>query len=452
MSAVLTPHAMPWACEAEQSLLGALLLNCKDAYDRAQPISKDDFYDDRHGLIYEAIESVHLRRIPVDVVTVDYHLKETGHSDLVGGLQYLGELVGGVPGVTGTRRYAEIVREKSRQRALITATEEARDLAMQPGAMPDRLDKITSLFLALQRQTITRVPRTLKDIAIQRTQHYEELEAGRVVAGWPTHIPALDRMLNGGLRPGALYILAARPSVGKSSLSQTLGMEQAKAGRKVLFLSQEMASEELADRGVAAAGRIDYSALLTGKLGDDGWARAAEALGAQELEHFHVDDQPALTLMDVRAKAKQVPGLSMLILDYLQLCSGKGDNRNAEIEQISRGLKALAKELNIAVVALSQLNREVEKRPGKRPVLSDLRDSGSIEQDADVVMFLWPVRDLADNARLLGLAIEKNRQGRCGSFGLHFEGNYQRWAESTESIESNIHAIKRRGFEDWGAE
>lgn len=448
MNELLVHQTMPWSAEAEQSLLGALLLNCREAYDRAQPITKGDFYDERHGLIFEAIELTHQRRMPVDVVTVSHQLRETGSSEIVGGLVYLGELLNAVPGVSGTKRYAEIVRDKSRQRALILATEEAREIAMQPGAMPERLDKITSLFLGLQRQTITRVPRTLAEIAIQRTEYYERLETGDVVAGWPTHIPSLDRMLNGGLRPGALYILAARPSVGKSSFSQTLGMEQARAGRKVLFLSQEMAAEELADRGVAAAGRVDYSALMTGRMKQEDWSRAAEALGAHELEHFHVDDQPALTLMDVRAKAKQVPGLSMLILDYLQLCSGKGDNRNAEIEQISRGLKALAKELNIAVIALSQLNREVEKRPGKRPVLSDLRDSGSIEQDADVVLFLWPVRELADSARLVGLGIEKNRQGRCGSFGLHFEGNYQRWHESAESIENNVPAMKRRGFDE----
>lgn len=441
-------HLIPWACEAEQSLIGALLLDCRKAYDKAQPITADDFYDQRHVDIFTAIEKLHGRRQPVDVITVFQELKDSGKDEGTG-LQYLGELVGAVPGTSGTARYAQIVRDKSRQRELMRAAEQAKEIAAEGGNMAEQLDKITSLFISLQRHTVARVPRSLAEIAIQRTEHYENLELGKVTAGWPTHIPTLDKMLNGGLRPGALYILAARPSVGKSSLSQTLGMEQAKAGRKVLFLSQEMAAEELADRGVSAAGRIDYSALLTGKMAQEDWSRAAEVLGAEELKHFHVDDQPALTLMDVRAKAKQIPGLSMLILDYLQLCSGKGDNRNAEIEQISRGLKALAKELNIAVIALSQLNRQVEQRPGKRPVLSDLRDSGSIEQDADVVMFLWPVREMDSGARLLGLAIEKNRQGRCGQVALHFEGRYQKWGESVESIETPAPATRtRRGFDE----
>lgn len=446
--------AMPWSCEAEQSLIGALLLDCRNVFDRTQPLGAEDFYDIRHGAIFSAIRSVHQKHAPVDIVTVFEQLKEDGKDDAVGGYVYLAELLQAVPGVSGSKRYADIVRDRSRQRALISASELAREIAFGGGTMPDRIDKITTLFLGMQRDTISSVPRTLAEIAIPRTEYYERLQNGEVVSGWPTHIPSFDRMLNGGLRGGSLYILAARPSVGKSSFSQTLGLTMAKAGKKVLFLSQEMAAEELADRGVAATGRIDYSALITGKMEQEDWERAAEAIGAHELANFHVDDQPALTLMDVRAKAKQVPGLQVLILDYLQLCSGssKGDNRNSEIEQISRGMKALAKELNIAVIALSQLNRAVEQRPGKRPVLSDLRDSGSIEQDADVVLFLWPVREMDDGARIVGLGIEKNRQGRCGAFGLHFQGNYQLWHESAESIDyappAQSQAPKRRGFDD----
>lgn len=442
-------RTIPYAEEAEQSLLGALLLDCQKAFDKAQPLTADDFYFPRHADIFRAIEKLYSRRMPVDVITVLQEVKDAGKDQFGEVLPYLGELVAAVPSTVGAYRYAQIVRDKSRQREVIRAADEAKEIAFEAGDISTRLDKITSIFLGLQRNTVAKTPRSLAEIAVHRTQYYEDLESGKVNAGWRTHIPSLDRMLNGGLRPGALYILAARPSVGKSSLSQTLGMEQAKAGRKVLFLSQEMAAEELADRGVSAAGRIDYGALMTGKMEREDWSRAAEVLGAQELANFHVDDQPALTLMDVRTKAKQIPGLSLLILDYLQLCSGKGDNRNTEIEQISRGLKALAKELNIAVIALSQLNRQVEQRPGKRPVLSDLRDSGSIEQDADVVIFLWPVRDLSDNARLLGLAIEKNRQGRCGHLALHFEGKFQRWGESVENIDQPVVQLRAaRGFSE----
>lgn len=434
---------MIWAQEAEQSLIGAFFLG-HQGVGITPPVLSAHFFDKRNGTIFEAIQSLQARNIPVDPVTV---LAELGsQAEECGGLPYLSELAMACPSVSAAPRYAEIVRDKAKQRALLKAVDEAKDAAYADKSISETLDKVTSLFLALQKEQIAKQPRTLSEIAITRTQYYEDLEMGRVNPGWPTNIPGLDRLLNGGLRPGALYILAARPSVGKSSFSQTLGMQQARAGRKVLFLSQEMAAEELADRGVSSAGRINFGMLMTGRLQHEDWSRAAEALAAEELKNFYVDDQPALKLLDVRAKAKQIPGLSVLILDYLQLCSGDGDNRNAEIEQISRGLKALAKELNIAIIALSQLNRQVEQRSSKRPLLSDLRDSGSIEQDADVVMFLWPVRDF-DHAKLIGLAIDKNRQGMCGKFGLNFEGRYQRWTESTESVDQPL-VQKRSGFSD----
>lgn len=434
---------MIWSPEAEQSLIGAFFLGSQGS-GITPPVLSAHFFDKRHGTIFSAIQSLQSRNLPVDPVTV---LAELGpEADICGGLSYLSELAMACPSVTNAPRYAEIIRDKAKHRELLKAVDEAKDAAYAENNISETLDKVTSLFLSLQKEQIVKQPKTLAEIAVLRTQHYEDLEMGRVNPGWPTNIPALDRLLNGGLRPGALYILAARPSVGKSSFSQTLGMQQAKAGRKVLFLSQEMAAEELADRGVSSAGRINFGMLMTGKLQREDWARAADALTAEELKHFYVDDQPALKLVDIRAKAKQIPGLSVLILDYLQLCSGDGDNRNAEIEQISRGLKSLAKELNIAIVALSQLNRQVEQRTSKRPLLSDLRDSGSIEQDADVVLFLWPVREF-DHAKLIGLAIEKNRQGMCGKFGLNFEGRYQRWTESTESVEQPV-IQKRSGFSD----
>lgn len=434
---------MIWAQEAEQSLIGAFFLG-HQGVGTTPPLLSAHFFDKRHGTIFAAIQSLQAKNLPVDPITV---LAELGsQAEECGGLAYLSQLSTACPSLKAAPRYAQIVREKAKFRALLSAVDEAKDAAYAESNISETLDKVTSLFLTLQKDEIVKQPKSLAELAIGRTQYYEDLEMGRVNPGWPTNIPGLDRLLNGGLRPGALYILAARPSVGKSSFSQTLGMAQAKAGRKVLFLSQEMAAEELADRGVSAAGKINFGMLMTGKLQQDDWARAAEVLSAEELKNFFVDDQPALKLLDVRAKAKQIPGLSVLILDYLQLCSGDGDNRNAEIEQISRGLKALAKELNIAIIALSQLNRQVEQRTSKRPLLSDLRDSGSIEQDADVVMFLWPVQEF-DHAKLIGLAIEKNRQGMCGKFGLNFEGRYQRWTESTESVDQPV-IQKRRGFND----
>ena len=216
-------------------------------------------------------------------------------------------------------------------------------------------------------------------------------------------------------------------------------MKFAEAGLSTLFLSLEMLEGEVTDRGVSSAGRVSYGAILTGTMDRENWSRTTEALDQFGRLPFRIDDQQALTLREIRIKAKSIKGLKVLVLDYLQLCAGAGTrretNRNSEIEEISRGLKALAKALGIAVLALSQLNREVGQRSNKRPRLSDLRDSGAIEQDADVVMFLWTVREFeAEGRRVIGLGIDKNRQGRLGEISLDSYGDTQRWGESTAAI------------------
>lgn len=441
---------LPWSEEAEQSVIGALLMDCQAAFERAQPLQARHFFDSRHATIYMAVERMVTKKLPVDVITVWEELKDDCKSEEVGDMTYLSALSQAVPSAYSVNRYAAIVREKAGRRALLETADKALEVASEPGGdLTSKLDEITSLFSTLQRQTLTKVPKSMAEVAVERTAHYEALQAGKAVAGWPTNIPRLDLLLNGGLRPGGLYIEAARPSVGKSSLAQWLGMVMAKSGLKVLFLSLEMTCEELADRAVSSSGRIDYSALQTGRMSNEHWSRAVDALDAVELKNFYVDDQAGITLTDIRAKAKQVPGLNVLILDYLQLCAGSGvkdANRNSEIEQISRGLKTLAKELGIAVIALSQLNRQVEQRTNKRPMLSDLRDSGAIEQDADAVIFLWPVRELPNGVRLIGLGLDKNRQGRCGEVALHFEGAVQRWTESSESVHTTPAPGRSRGM------
>jgi replicative DNA helicase len=256
-------------------------------------------------------------------------------------------------------------------------------------------------------------------------------------------------MLSGGLRPGKVYVLAARPSVGKSSLAQSLGLHFAEIHGPALMLSQEMPESEVAERAISALGRVDYGAVQTGKLTPDEWTRFVDGVEAGRALPFYVDDQAALRIGDIRAKARQVKGLKLLIVDYLQLCASdeSSPNRNAEIEQISRGLKALSKEVGIAVLCLSQLNREVEKRASKEPMLSDLRDSGAIEQDADVVMFLWPAKEYETGSKLVGCKLDKNRQGVKGRFLLDFHGGHQRWGESTVDFESLAPAGKTSRFE-----
>lgn len=453
MSTIDMKSMLPWSQEAEQSTIGALLSNCQIAYEKAQPLEARQFFDPCHAMIYATIIAMVARKEPVDVVTVFENLKSTGNDDDAGGLLYLHQLEQSVPSAHNAHRYAKTVRDKAQHRALLEMADKALDVASETGGdVVTKLDTITSMFGKLQRQQLTKIPRSMAEIALQRTEHYEALQAGTAISGWPTHIPRLDDLLNGGFRPGSLIILAARPSVGKSSFAQWLAQVMAMAGLKTLFLSLEMPEGEVADRTVASVGHINYSALLTGRMDSEHWARASEALDAPGLHYLYVDDQAGLTLMDIRVKAKQVPELKVLILDYLQLCAGNGGkdaNRNTEIEQISRGLKTLAKELGITILALSQLNRQVEQRANKRPMLSDLRDSGAIEQDADVVMFLWPVRELSGGDQLIGLGLDKNRQGRHGDLGLHFVGSMQRWGQSTESlIPPRQPGTRVRGFSD----
>jgi replicative DNA helicase len=439
-----------YSLEAEQSVLGCLLRD-NAAFDAVGDIlSPESFSGHGHAAIWSVIAGLIVASKPADVLTVFEVLRERGADESAGGLPYLGQLEAGVLSARNVRRHAEVVAEKHAGRKLVAAAGDAYEIAREDGEVSGRVDRITSLFsdLALPQQGSK--PRHISDIAIARIDHYNDLADGKIVPGWRTHIPTLTAMLNGGFRPGALYILAARPSVGKSSFSQDLGLNFADDQLPTLFLSQEMSAAEVADRGVSNSGRLSYSALLTGRMEREDWKRASDAMEALGRRPFYVDDQPSLTLQQIRMKAKAVKGLRVLVLDYLQLCAStrKDSNRNAEIEEISRGLKTLAKELGIAVLALSQLNRDVEKRANKRPTLSDLRDSGAIEQDADVVMFLWPVREFPNEGRrILGLGIDKNRNGRLGEVALDFFGDVQRWGESTADIRPEQPAKRNGGFE-----
>lgn len=438
---------LPWSVEAEQAVLGGYMLDPR-AFDRAGPMEAEHFFDAAHRVIFQACAGISAASKPLDVITVHEQLCTAGKSEEAGGLLYLNAIAQSIPSATNIHRYAEIVREKAAQRALIEAADSALSIAKECASVSDKLERITSLFIGLTRTSIRKVPKHIAEVALRRVEHYQAVEEGLAEPGWPTGLPSMDSMLTGGLQPGRLYILAARPSIGKSSFSEHLMLSLARAGRTALFLSQEMPEEELADRAISNRGRVSYRSMLTGKMGHEDWSRLCEA--AEDLTRLpiYVDDQPALTLTDVRAKARTVNGLKVLVLDYLQLCSGSkdADNRNAQIEAISRGLKALAKEMGIAVIALSQLNRNVEQRPNKRPILADLRDSGAIEQDADVVMFLWPLRDLGES-RLVGIGIDKNRQGRCGEACLHFNGDIQYWAESTEPMYLEQPQSRSRGFQ-----
>ena len=429
----------PHSIEAEHSVLGSLLLDNR-AWDRASEVLNDaDFYRFEHKLIFAAIGSLINSNKPADVITVHDQLQRLGKVDECGGVAYLNALAQGVASASNMRAYAQIVRCRAVQRALIGILDEASTQAWSKDDVATTIDRVETRLAQLARKQVRKAPRPLGDILTERVDRITDLHAcgDAAAAGWSTGFPSLDRMLNGGIRPGMLYVLAARPSIGKSSLAETIAITLAEQGLPVLMLSQEMPEGEVADRALSTMGSIDYGVLQTGKLNDNEWGQLSEAVDRGSRLPLHIDDQAALRIGDIRAKARMVKGLKVLILDYLQLSASTGEhaNRNAEIEEISRGLKALAKDMGIAVIELSQLNREVEKRASKRPNLSDLRDSGAIEQDADVVMFLWPVREFeGEGRRILGLGVDKNRQGKKGEFGLDFYGALQRWSESTADI------------------
>lgn len=430
----------PHSIEAEHSVIGGLLLD-NAAFDRiVDRISEADFYRHEHRTIFAAIAGLIGASREADVITVHERLRETNAAEECYGLAYLNAMAASLPSAANLRRYAEIVRERSVLRRLIAVADNAATAAFntQGRGVEEIVGQFASELAGLERQQIRNVPQALADVVARQLDHYADLEAGNVPPGMSTGFEALDDMLSGGLRAG-LYIVAARPSVGKSSWSAQVALHLAKSGHPVLFLSQEMSARQIADRAMSNVAAVPLKGLITGRLHRGEWERITEGSDKLRAMPFHVDDQPALRLAEIRGKARSIKGLKCLVVDYLQLCSSdlRGETRSAQIGEISRGLKALSKLLDIPVIALSQLNRAVETRSDKRPTMADLRDSGEIEQDADVIMFLRPVREFAEtNQKILGLEVAKNRDGTTGEQAFEFYGPHQRWAESTADISS----------------
>lgn len=436
---------IPHSPELEQRVLGALLLDASACWDQiGDRLTAADFFEHRHALVFDAVAGLVIACKPVDIITVHHALKAKGMEDRAGGLSYLNELNQCTPTTRLAGEWAEQLAELSAQRRVIGAAHEALTLAEGHGdgagmSAAERADASAGLFLGLMEGRQRSEPKEISDLAVAWIDHISDLSQGVTLPGVSTGLPTLDDELNGGFRPGGLYILAARPSVGKSSLAQAMLTHAALNAREPgLYLNLEMPGMEMVGRGVANLGMVDYRDLQRGQLDDAGWSHLSEGVEMLRNLPLLIDDEPGLTLAAIRAKAmatKRRHGLRLLVLDYLQLCAstGRHQNRNGEVEEISRGLKALAKELGISVIALSQLNREVEKRGSPEPTLADLRDSGAIEQDADVVMFLWRCREFSDH-QIMGLTLGKNRQGRLARLALEFRGRYQRWSTSEADV------------------
>lgn len=443
----------PHSVEAEQSVLGALLLD-NSAWDRVTDLLVEaDFYRHDHRLVFAAIGGLINACRPADVITVAERLRGVKGGESVGA-SYLLDLSNSVPSARNARRYAEIVKDKSLCRALIAASDEAATLAFNgEGNAAEKASAIATRFTDLQTTTIRKVPRSADELAVELLDRVTDLYEGQVPVAWGTGFDHLDNALSGGLRPGKVYVLAARPSVGKSSLAQAILLHCAKAGQPAAMLSQEMESSECMDRAAANLGTIDYEHIQTGKLTDFEWQFLSNATELMRQLPFWVDDEAGLSLQAIRAKAISLrqQGLKVLAIDYLQLCdyqAAKGQTTNDALGNLSKGIKRLAKDLGIAIVLLSQLNREVERRAHPEPNLADLRDSGAIEQDADVVLLLWQAREFSDR-RIMGLTVAKNRQGKFkGRLALEFFGTYQQWRESSADINpSRKPAETNGGFE-----
>jgi replicative DNA helicase len=393
----------PHSIEAEQSVLGGLLLD-NGAWDRAADVlNETDFYRYEHRLIFGAIGGLISATKPADVITVFEQLQSLGKAEECGGLAYLNALAQSVPSAANLRRYAEIVRERSILRKLIAASDEIATQAFNPQGkqVSAILDEAEGKIFKIgeEGQRTKQGFQSMDQLVMQLIDRVTELSENGAedVTGVRTGFFDMDRM-TAGLQGGDLIILAARPSMGKTAFALNIAENVAvQEGLPVVIFSMEMGAAQLALRMVGSLGRIDQSGLRTGRLRDDDWGRLTEAVDKLSQASIFIDETPALNPAELRARsrrqARQCGKLGLIVIDYLQLMSGtsssSGENRATEISEISRGLKALAKELNCPVIALSQLNRSVETRTDKRPMMSDLRESGAIEQDADVIMFIY---------------------------------------------------------------
>ena len=435
----LPPHSL----EAEQSVLGGLLID-NGAWDKIIDILKEsDIYREDHRLIYRHIGQLIAASKPADVITVFESLKSVNKADDIGGLEYLNALAQNVPSAANIRRYAELVRDRGILRKLIGVSEEISSAAFNTQGKPvsEILDEAESKVFSIAEEG-SRGTQGFADIqslltkAVERIDELYSRDGNSEVTGIPTGFTDLDRMTS-GLQEGDLVIVAGRPSMGKTAFSINIGEHVAmETGMPVLVFSMEMGGAQLAMRMLGSVGRLDQNRLRTGRLNNEDWPRLTHAIQKLNDTQIYIDETPALTPVELRARARRQARmcgkLGLIVVDYLQLMSSnsQGENRATEISEISRNLKGLAKELNCPVIALSQLNRSLEQRPNKRPIMSDLRESGAIEQDADLILFIYRDEVYNPDSADLGTAeiiVGKQRNGPIGHCRLTFLGQFTKF-------------------------
>lgn len=438
---------IPRSDDAEQAVIGGLMLD-NEAVDRMGELPADAFFRAENRAAYATILSLIQQNKPADVLTVADASSEV---DMV----YLHQVAASVPSAANIARYADMVREKALMRGVLAAASRIQEVVSEQGrSAAEILDMAQTELTGLSEKTVKKEPASISEAMTRYLNVLDErFEGGTKTLGLPTGLSDLDKLLNGGLRRGGLITIGARPGMGKSALAETIACNMA-SDYSVLFLSMEMPETEVTERAVANWGKVSASRLATATLSGDDWPKVTAATARAQDAKLFIDDQAGLSLLEVTTKARGVKrkhGLDVLIVDYLQLMVGGEEKRYQQIEAITKGLKVLAKTLNIAVVALSQFSREIEKRPNPRPKPSDFRDGGSIEQDSDVLIGLHrEEQDKPDDENLRGFAelfLMKNRQGKTGQLALTYLGEYMRFENHIGAYPSREQPKKQnKGF------
>ena len=428
---VPTGKVPPQNIDAEMSLLGAVLIDEEVLADVSEHVRSKDFYDKRHATIYDGMMRLYERHQPVDLLTLTDELKKKDEFDAIGGASYLTELTNYVPTAAHAEAYAEMVAQKAVRRRLIKASAEISELGFnEETTTQELLEKAEAELFSVSDQSLKQDLVSLETILTDSFDRMEELHRNKgALRGIRTGWRDLDNM-TAGLQRSDLIILAARPAMGKTTLVTNLAYNVATVAKQpVLFFSLEMSKEQLVDRMLADASGVDAWNIRTGNLSDEDFSKLSEAMGEMAEAPIYIDDTPGLTTLEMRTKARRAAHeapLGLIIVDYLQLMQGSGrsdGNRVQEVSEISRGLKLIARELNVPVIALSQLSRSVESRSPQIPQLADLRESGSIEQDADIVMFIYReayYNPETERENITDLIIAKHRNGPVGKVELYF--------------------------------
>lgn len=427
----------PQNLDAEQSTLGSMLLEKDAIYKGAELLRPDDFYREAHRVIFEVVVHLANKGEPVDLITVSEELKQRGMLDKVGGVAYLTQLANFVPTAANVEHYANIVAEKSLLRSIISVATNIVKMGYEGteevDIILDRAEK--DIFEISQKRNVKGFV-SLRSILVETFERIEQLyDSKGGVTGLPTGYPDFDRM-TAGLQPSDMIILAARPSMGKTTFALNLGSyASVELKIPVIIFSLEMSKEQLALKLLCSEAGVDNQRIRTGTVRDDDWPKLSHALGRLSDAMLFIDDTPGISALEIRARARRIKaeyGLGLIIIDYLQLMQSRSrsENRQQEVSEISRSLKALARELDVPVIALSQLSRAVEQRADKRPGLADLRESGSLEQDADIVAFLYRedyYNPETDRKNITELIIAKQRNGPIGSVDFYFQKEFSKF-------------------------